>query len=251
MSSVFEKDPIVITEEEIMEEKSTPKYGSKEWSDYVMSQFTSDELIDGNPKCAGLRRVAEELLGDIIESGPSEVYPATETNGPGRATVVFRVVFDWMNNGSYRSYSEVADVWDGNTDDPYSHHPAATASTRAEARALRKALKVNCVAAEEMSRKLGKTNSPQTVEVGAPVTAELSDKDKITGPQINFLDKKSMEQRVNVLKFVSFILNKEITNINDVSKKEASEVLNKLNDVQIGKLQRSDSWSGYIENWRN
>ena len=119
-----------------------PTYGSKEWNEFVMSQFENNELIDGNPICAGLRRVAEELLGDIISSGPSEVYPSTDPNGPGRATVVYQVVFNWMNSGEVRTYSEVADVWHGNTDDLFCAHPVATASTRAEGRALRKALKV-------------------------------------------------------------------------------------------------------------
>ena len=42
-----------------------PEYGTKEWNDYVMSHFRKDELIDGNPICAGLRRVAAILLGTL------------------------------------------------------------------------------------------------------------------------------------------------------------------------------------------
>ena len=125
-------------EEEAIE--TTPVYGSQEWHDYIMKKFEKRELIDGNPTCAGLRRVAEDVLGSIIVSRPSQVFPSTDNNGPGRATVVFEVVFDWMDSGQMRTFSDVADVWHGNTDDLFCAHPVATASTRAEGRALRLSL---------------------------------------------------------------------------------------------------------------
>jgi len=50
-------------------------------------------------------------------------------------------------------YSEVADSWEGNTDDMFCAFAVAIASTRAEARALRKALKIKGVAAEELTKK--------------------------------------------------------------------------------------------------
>ena len=80
-------------------EDNSPTIGSDDWHDYVMSHFKSNELIDGNPTCAGLRRVAEILLGEIMFSGPTQIFPATDANGPGRATVVFTVEFNWMNSG--------------------------------------------------------------------------------------------------------------------------------------------------------
>jgi hypothetical protein len=47
-------------------------------------------------------------------------------------------------------YQDVADAYPGNTDDLFMRFALATAATRAEARALRKALKLKTVAAEEM-----------------------------------------------------------------------------------------------------
>ena len=141
-----------VTEEESIEE-DVPSMLSDEWHDYVMSHFKSNELIDGNPVCAGLRRVSELLLGSVIESGPSQVFPATDNDGPGRATVVYKIVFDWMHSGLPKTFSEVADVWHGNTDDLFCAHPVATASTRAEGRALRKALKLRVLAAEELAKR--------------------------------------------------------------------------------------------------
>jgi hypothetical protein len=106
----------VVVEESVGEE-GRPSMFSDEWNDFVMAHFHRNELIDGNPICAGLRRVAEFLLGDIVESGPEQVFPAMDGSAPDRATVVFKVVFNWMNSGEQRVYKEVADVWHGNTDD--------------------------------------------------------------------------------------------------------------------------------------
>ena len=54
-------EDFVLTEEtetpEEQEEPETPSMLSAEWSDYVMSHFDESELINGNPICAGLRRV--------------------------------------------------------------------------------------------------------------------------------------------------------------------------------------------------
>ena len=125
-----EVDNVVFQDEyDAVIDPEAPPYNSREWSDYVMTKFDKSELIDGNPICAGLRRVSEMLLGTVVESGPEQVFPSTDPNKPGRATVVYKVVFDWMNTGYFKTFREVADVWHGNTDDLFCAHPAATAST--------------------------------------------------------------------------------------------------------------------------
>ena len=151
MSSVVEENELFEfeeTEEVEQLDEERPSMLSAEWNGYVMSMFFDNELIEGNPICAGLRRVAELVLGPIIQSGPTQVIAATDADGPGRATVVFEIIF-----ASGYTVSEVADVWHGNTDDLFCAHPVATASTRAEGRALRKALKLRCLAAEELAKK--------------------------------------------------------------------------------------------------
>lgn len=119
-----------------------------EWNDYVLSNFNDNEMFDGRPLCAGLRRVAELLLGRIVVSRPTQIFPPTSGDEIGRATVVWEVVFE---DGSI--FSDVADAWEGNTDDTFCVFNTATAATRAEGRALRKALRIKTVAAEEMTTK--------------------------------------------------------------------------------------------------
>ena len=51
------------------------------------------------------------------------------------------------------TFCDVADSWEGNTDDMFCVYSTATAATRAEGRALRKALRLRVVAAEEVTKK--------------------------------------------------------------------------------------------------
>lgn len=196
----------VLTEADVVEmtKDLPPEYGSDGWDDYVMSQFKEDELIEGAPLCHGLRRVSRNLLGQIVFSGPTNVSPATDWDRPGRATVVYQVTFLW-NDGSTRVFSDVADVWHGNTDDLFCAHPAATASTRAEARALRKALAIRKVSAEELTRKDVASivkGTTQSVKVESAVTGESAPTDEISSPQLNLMDVLSKKLDLNTVKFV-------------------------------------------------
>ena len=102
-----------------------PSITDPAWNEYVMSKFTPKELYDGNPLVNGLRRVAELVIGPIVYSGPTQVFPPQRDDHHGRATVVFTVEFD---NGM--KYSEVADCWEGNTDDMFCAYAIATESTK-------------------------------------------------------------------------------------------------------------------------
>ena len=224
-------------------EESRPSMFSDEWNPYVMAHFHTNELIDGNPICAGLRRVAELLLGDIIESGPEQVFPATDGMAPDRATVVFKVVFDWMNTGQQRVFKEVADVWHGNTDDLFCAHPVATASTRAEGRALRKALKLRVLAAEELARK-------DIVEIVKQSVKSANRIDGITNQQIQFMDNFCSRFDINVLNFIN--MGKETyPSIYEINKDKAAQMIKHLNQYQKPDNEVPDSIKGYDTNWRS
>jgi len=242
------KDEIDKEENMTEEEMTMPAYGSEGWNEYVMGKFEDKELFDGNPTCAGLRRVVDDVLGTIVSSRPTQVFPATDSNGPGRATVVFEVVIDWMDSGQYRTFADVADVWHGNTDDLFCAHPVATASTRAEGRALRKALKVKCLAAEELTRKKDiESIVRQTVQT--PTDGEWNEEDNISVPQTNFIDLKCKQLDISVISFIN-CGTESYDSIQEVSKKTASKMLGLLNEYQTKSKEIPNDIKGYDSNWR-
>ena len=242
-----EKEDVAVIEENANEE-DRPSMFSEEWNEYVMAHFKRNELIDGNPICAGLRRVAELLLGDIIESGPEQVFPASDSNGPGRATVVFSITFNWMNTCSIRTFKEVADVWHGNTDDLFCAHPVATASTRAEGRALRKALKLRCLAAEELAKKDIVDIVQQAVKQ-APTSGEYEAGKSISSQQIQFIDNKCSMLDIDAFAFIN-MGNGSFSTVSEVTKDSAKKMIKVLNNYQNNSGDIPDSIKGYKVNWR-
>jgi len=223
-----------------------PSMLSPEWHDHVLSLFDESEKIDGNPLVAGLRRVAELVLGPIVFSGPTQVFPAQRDDHHGRATVVFTIQFE-----SGIKYSEVADVWEGNTDDMFCAYAVATASTRAEARALRKALKMRGVAAEEITRK----NTAEIVRNASHTSGnESSDGDfneeaRMSEAQYNFIDVKCRQLNVGGKHLFKQIFS--VDSNRKVSKKVASDIIDQLNEYQRDKTSIPESIVGYTEEWRN
>lgn len=134
------------------------KYASPEWSDYVMGLFRPDEMMAGYPKVNGLRRIANYLLGDIVESQASEMVVI---GGAGEKTVVinYKVVIEWNLNypvgfgnlggqKQLRTFGGVADC--NESAQVFGKHPSACAESKGESRALRKALCLNTLTADEL-----------------------------------------------------------------------------------------------------
>jgi len=224
----------------------SPGMLSPEWHEYVMSLFDESELIGGNPLVAGLRRVSEMVLGPIIFSGPTQVFPVRESDHHGRATVVFTVEFE-----SGIRYSEVADVWEGNTDDTFCAYAVATASTRAEGRALRKALKIKGVAAEEITRK----NTAEIVRTAsqtasnASTDGDFNESARMSDAQYNFIDVKCRQLNISGKDFFKQIFQADANR--KVSKKVASDIIDQLNEYQRDKTSIPESITGYEEEWRS
>lgn len=222
-------------------ESEVPDMLSPEWNDYVMTFFTERELIDGNPLTAGLRRVAEMLVGEIISSKPVDVQ-RTETNDPiGKTTVVYEVQF-LVRNGDkeyVKTYADVADVWAGNTDDLFAVHAPATAATKAEGRALRKALKIRAVAAEELCKK----------DVSAYLSQQPGQMDERIKPeQIKYLDMNCKKLDIDVIKFINSG-EKEYNSVYEVKRDTAAKMIDIINKIKRGDQDLKDSLKGYKENW--
>ena len=231
-----------------VDDSDQPSVTDPEWNDWLLEQFTSKEKFDGRPTCAGLRRVAELILGRIVSSRPTQVFPPSNSGDDvGRATVVWEVVFE---DGSL--FSDVADSWLGNTDNTFCPFNTATAATRAEGRALRKALRLKTVAAEEMTKKdtasvvreLSKTKEIVTTE------GEINGDGTMTDPQAKLIDTKANQLGINVTS-----LFKEVFNVNvkrKVSKADASDAIKKLQVYQKSKGSIPESiHTGYESDWRN
>ena len=88
VDSIF--DLTAPTQNVIERAEEGPDILSAEWHDYAMGKFLDSELVEINgdkyPNCYGLRRVAELLIGTIIESKPIQVFmsPDSTTNTPGQ-----------------------------------------------------------------------------------------------------------------------------------------------------------------------
>jgi hypothetical protein len=143
----------------------------------------------------------------------------------------------------------VSDVWHGNTDDLFCAHPVATASTRAEGRALRKALKVKCLAAEELAKKDIVSIVRQSVSADQGIDGEWNEEDAISLPQINFIDTKCKQLDINVMSFVNAGV-EHYGSIAEVSKQTASKMLSTLNEYQTKNKSIPEKLLGYDSNWR-
>ena len=138
---------------------------------------------------------------------------------------------------------------EGNTDDMFCAFAVAIASTRAEARALRKVLKIKGVAAEELTKKdtakIVRDLSKQT----SSTSGDYDDSSRMSDAQFNFIDVKCRQLNVNGKK-----LFKEVCNVDQnskASKKAASEIIDVLNNYQKDKSSVPDGIVGYNEEWRN
>jgi hypothetical protein len=145
--------------DEIVEEVKAPTPQDKEWSDYVLRHLEKDEIVKIDkkdcPLSAGLRRLVEKFIGEVIKSNSDVIQAPSQQNGH-RAVCVHSITIlkrdgrSQEGNGWILEYQDVADAHPGNTDALYMRFALATAATRAEARALRKALKLKATSAEEM-----------------------------------------------------------------------------------------------------
>ncbi len=134
---------------QVMDMKLNPKMGEEGWTDYVLGLLRKDEMQDGNPTLFGLRRIAQQLISRIVECRTLVKQIPNPTNN-FTATVVVEVTFTNYGGGKGGLWSGAADVSPANCMEEYAKHPTATAESRAEGRALRKALGINVHTVDEV-----------------------------------------------------------------------------------------------------
>ena len=227
------------------EEKPIPTIHDIEWTDYVLSFLEEEEKIMGNPTTDGLRRIFETVMNCEIAHCDTTVVQSPSRDNEMRATVTHTITYILNREHSpesktaflnSRSVTGAADVYWGNCDKIFRNHPVAVAETRAEGRALRRALRLRkVVAAEELAEEIEDHIDGSSV-------------DKITVNQINFVDVLSKRLNVDVKKLLfSMDINEE--NIYNIKYNDAVQIASKL-----ASLQQQDSIPddlvGYDSNWR-
>jgi hypothetical protein len=120
-----------------------------------------DDEVDGqNPRVEGLRRVAGELIGEVIEEGCDLVAPPCEENR-FRACVKAWAVF-LTEEGREKRFEALADAHSDNCFESYATYLVAMADTRAKGRVFRNALMLRrVVAAEEVNKTMATAEDVQ------------------------------------------------------------------------------------------
>jgi hypothetical protein len=219
----------------------TPTPNDIEWTDHVLSFLSDDEKIAGNPTTDGLRRIFETALNCTITESTSEVVQTPDISNEKRATVVHSLAF-FLNDIhedsaiKYRSVSGAADVYWGNCDKIYRNHPVAVAETRAEGRALRRALKLRkVVAAEELAKDIEDHPDHDTVT-------------KITNNQLNFMDVLAKRLDINMTKLLEKLA-LPVDNLYNISYTDAVNVVTQLTQYQQ-QNNVSEDILGYDSTWK-
>jgi len=220
-----------------------PKITDLEWTDYVLGLLSDDEKISGNPTTDGLRRIFELALNCQVISSTSAVAQAPSPDNEKRATVIHSISYLLKNQSSDTqdlntvTVDGAADVYWGNCDKIYRNHPVAVAETRAEGRALRRALRLRkVVAAEEISKEIEDNPDLNTVS-------------KISNNQINFIDVLAKRLNMNVSKLLeSNAL--ESKNIYSLSHDNAVAVIRLLSQYQQNVSQIPNELLGFNNDWK-
>jgi hypothetical protein len=136
-----------------------------------------------------------------------------------------------------RTVSGAADVYWGNCDKIYRNHPVAVAETRAEGRALRRALKLRkVVAAEELATNVEDDPTGDSVS-------------RISNNQINFIDVMAKRLNIDTLALVNN-LGFDSKNVKNLMHDDAVAIIRELSKHQQNINEIPDSLLGYSESWK-
>ena len=219
--------------QEGVSDETTPNITDVEWTEYVLSNLSDDEKIDGNPTVDGLRRVTQRLVGPIVSS-ISRVIQTPSLDNEQRATVEHTIEVD--TGRTVKTVSGRADVFSGNTDKMFAKFPVATAETRAEGRALRRLLNLRKVVAAE--------------EIGGVDVVDDNELDpsNITSMQIRRMEVVA-ESKLD-LSLAKFIAEEaKVKLLEDISYQDARTLLDKLSKYQ--NEGTPDKYKGFNSNWKS
>lgn len=228
----------MLVEEVSVEPKKERHPTDSDWTEYVLSLLSPDELSpEGRPTCDGLRRVAEICLGDIVRSEVNVVQGPCSTNGM-TAVVEFTLEYLCRHNSILVSFTASADVNDKNCDPRFAVFATATAETRAEGRALRKALRLRRVLTAEEPSSLFQDS-------------DLSNNGKSTQMQHSFIRTICERNDINVDAYLGASKSFKWTgNLEDIPHKSATLIIAHLNELQRDRSKIDAKYKGYDADWK-
>jgi len=216
----------VILQQNNESELPTPTPDSPEWTQFVLGQFQDDELDGENPRVEGLRRVAESLVGYIVEEGCDLISSPAMENGM-KACAKAWVIFE-TSSGRFKRFEALADASPDNVTGDFRIYLCSMADTRAKGRCYRNALKLRRVVAAEEVR-----GSKDFVEEDSQTTTAIQT-GQITGIRM-IADRLnvSIAKTLSLLEIDCQILASGGIDLKKLTKDEAIIVLKKLNDFQV------------------
>ncbi len=141
------------------------------WTQFVLGKFMDDEVDGKNPRVEGLRRIAGELVGELIEEGCDLIAVPTEDNRFRACAKAWGIFL--TPGGQTKRFEALADANSENCFEDYATYLVAMADTRAKGRMFRNALCLRrVVSAEEVSKTMASTADTQSG--GAIHTGQIS-----------------------------------------------------------------------------
>lgn len=219
----------VVEDKEDVKVSNVLSFTDPKWTEFIIENLSDDELSKGNPTTPGIRRVAQDLFGDIITSDSHVITDIRE-----KATVKHTLVIQRYLDGREMTVSACVDVMYDKTPYPFKEHLVSTACTRAEGKALRRALKLNIQTAEELSN---------TDEDNVP---DIDMESLINDQQILALKTMCRRLNVNMAKFIKVNV-KKATNIKNIKSVECRLMMSQLSEFQRESVP--SDLEGWSEGW--
>lgn len=228
---VSKKDGKEDFEGDFKDKEPSPQIGDLEWSDYVLSQMDDSEKYEDKPTVAGLRRVCRKLFGYVLQSRCHVISNHFGKDHTGRldaCAVVKCSLSIRTHQGELIDVEGLAEVNPANTDDLFLGFPCATAESRAEGRAYKKAMMLKGLTADETPNKDVAEGIRDLMGEGG----KLQDSnERASDNQLYVIGKNCKEAGIDVMKFINS--SDKFGPYNDVSEVEskvAKLMLKKLNE---------------------
>ena len=216
------------------EDGQRPHEYDAEWSEYLLDHLSDNELINGAPTVDGLRRVCEKCFGEIVESN-SQIVETPSSHNNQRCTIKHTLGIEKYRGGRIIKVDGCVDVLYHKTPYPFKDHLIATADTRAEGKALRRALKIRVVTAEELQNE--------------DENEALASDELINDQQVMAINQLCKRLDISVQALVSGEYNKT-NKINQIRNLEARLLISKLSEFQRAPKDIPKTYIGYDEGWK-